>query len=421
MGIGSIALSLFRTGVTASLDAIASTAISKAPIATLEDKTRSKDELAIQCLDDEGAETFWKAAFGSVLTKLSRVYTPFIPEQFMNIPGDLLGSFVHWYTATHQSLGSSIFGMADHSPTFVKKFFNYCIKKPIDVIAGLMGLDREGKSINTTRFALCNAGLFGLGTLALIGAKGENLPGINMEKGDPKNVRNIILYNIVEQCTHVFSQTVRYYLNYNKKEGLGGFQNPDETKRRKFWFWDNDVLGKALACVIHEKTFPGNFLAGIMSCFFTIWLPLPKSAAAAAGEIIPKAFTRLIEVPLRRSTSTILDEAGNEVPNHRLADIPWLYKIVNGINWALAPIKYAIIDYIVAPLFKPKDTDINAYRIELRDSLKLGKADLERKTKEARERKEIKNSGEYKRDGIIYDSDTGEPFAKIINPAPAVP
>src|SRR3989338_3497917 len=138
MGIGSVALSLFRTGVTASLDAIASTALSKAPIATLEDKTKSHDELAIQCLDDEGAETFWKAAFGSVLTKLSRMYTPFIPEQLMNIPGDLIGSFVHWYTATHQSLEKSILEMVnivDKSPTIVKNFFNYCIKKPIDVIA----------------------------------------------------------------------------------------------------------------------------------------------------------------------------------------------------------------------------------------------------------------------------------------------
>ncbi|KAF0227520.1 MAG: hypothetical protein FD167_4837, partial [bacterium] len=62
--------SLFRTTMTAMLDAIASTGV-KSIVATMEDKTKSPEYLASQCITDEGPETFWKGVFGSVLAKLN--------------------------------------------------------------------------------------------------------------------------------------------------------------------------------------------------------------------------------------------------------------------------------------------------------------------------------------------------------------
>ena len=349
IGLGSI----FRTSMTAMLDAIGST-IPKAAVATLEDKTKSPQALARQCILDEMPETFWKAFTGSILVKIAKIVTPNVPEQIVIMPGELIGSFMHWLTATHQSLNKTAISATNFVGTkftFAKSFFNNFIRKPMDLGMHFLGIDKSGTEMNFLKFGLSNLGLFTLGTLALRGAEDENIPGINMDHNDPPltSALKTIGYTAVEQGTHLFSQIMRYYIDYK-----------DE-------FGKKNTLAKAVANAINEKTIPGNILSALGGCFSTLWLGryIPKSAAAALGEALPKGFTRLVEFRQRRSTKEAIDEKGRRVANYRYQDVPWFNKMLDGFDYVFKPVRMWLINNVVAKIFKPENTKLEDFRKEL--------------------------------------------------------
>ena len=353
--------SLFRTGVTAMLDAIASSG-AKAVVAPLEDKTKSSEYLALKCIEDEGPETFWKAAFGSVLAKLKNQFAPFIPEQFINIPCDLLGAHMHWKSAAHQALDkitSQAASKGKQVPTLLDKFFDTCIKKPTDYVLKFIGFNKEEQKLNFTTFGLANVVAFTLGIFALKGSENDNLPGVNIDKNDSTGTTlfKTFGYTFIEQVTHIASQWMRYYQNYKEEFG------------KKF------AMSKSLANAINEKTFPGNFISALGACLSTFWFgdKISKSAAGALGEIIPKAFTRLIESRLRRTTKDKHNEnyKNEREPNHRIYDIKWLNKTLDVIDYPFIILRRLVIDKIVAPLFRPNDMNIKDFKNELYNSFDL--------------------------------------------------
>jgi hypothetical protein len=347
--------------MTAMLDAIASTG-SKAIVATLEDKTKSPEYLASKCILDEGPETFWKAAFGSILAKLKNNFAPFIPEQFVNIPGDLLGAYVHWRSAAHQSLNKTISQAGKKfksSSDLLDKFYDNFIKTPTSYILNLIGLDRHEHTLSFGRFGLANLAAFAFGTYSLMGSDDENLPGVNIDSSEPKHVTTYktLGYVITEQVMHVASQWMRYYEDYKKEFG------------EKF------ALSKSLANVINEKTFPGNFLSAIGACLSTLWFgkTMSKSAAAALGEIVPKAFTRLLETRLRRTTKDTYDEnsLNQRRGNYRFHNAKWFNSLLDIIDYPFAILRELTVNHVVAPIFKPSDMSVNDFRKELYDSFDL--------------------------------------------------
>ena len=379
VGIGS----LFRTSMTAMLDAIASTGV-KAVVATIEDKTKKPEYLAKQCIIDEGPETFWKAAFGSVLAKLKNHFAPFIPEQFVNIPGDLLGALTHWKSASHQSL-NKITVLAGNKlekiPKFIDKFFDKCIKTPTNFILKLIGFNKDEDTISFARFGISNVVAFIFGTLALRGSEGENMPGVNLDSSESKSVSILktLGYTVTEQITHILSQWMRYWEDYFKKNENDTAADLVDKKYGK---------AKALANTINEKTFPGNIFSALGACLSTLWLGkyIPKSAAGALGEIIPKGLTRLLETRLRRSTKDTYDEnaENNRAPNYRFHDVKWFNKTLDIMDYPFKLLREATINHIVAPLFKPDELTLDQFRKELFDSFNLSEEALKRK-------KEIKN------------------------------
>ena len=365
--------SLFRTSMTAMLDAIASTG-AKAIVAPLEDKTKSPEHLAIKCIEDEGPETFWKAAFGSILAKLKNHLAPSIPEQFINIPGDLIGAAFHWKSAAHQSLDREISQAGIKTKpklTILDKFYDNFIKLPTDYILKFIGLHKDEHKLSLLRFGVANVLAFIFGTFALKGSDEDNLPGVNIDSNDSKPVTFLktIGYVIIEQFTHVASQWMRYYQSYKEEFG------------KKF------ALSKSLANVINEKTFPGNFISAIGACLSTLWLgkKIPRSAAAALGEIIPKGFTRLLEARLRRTTKDTCDKNNTEkrVPNHRIYDMKWLNNALDIIDYPFVYLRKFTVDRIIAPLFKPAGMDIDTFRKELTNSFSMNEDSLKLKVNES--------------------------------------
>lgn len=353
--------SIFRTGVTAMLDAIA-TSGAKAVIAPLEDKTKSPEHLAIKCIEDEGPETFWKAALGSVLAKLKNHFAPFIPEQFVNIPCDLLGAHLHWKSAAHQSLDKTTSQAGSglkQEPTLLDRFFDTCIKTPTDNVLQFIGFNKQEHKLSFARFGLANALAFLLGIYALKGSDNDNLPGVNIDRDDSKSttVFKTLGYVIIEQFTHIGSQWMRYYQSYKEEFG------------KKF------ALSKSLANTINEKTFPGNFISAFGACLSTFWFgdKISKSAAGALGEVIPKTFTRLLEARLRRTTKDVYDEKSEtkRASNHWISDMKWLNRTLDVIDTPFVAMKRFTIDKIVAPLFKPADMSVNDFRNELYSSFDL--------------------------------------------------
>ena len=360
VGLGS----LFRTSMTAMLDAIGSTT-PKAIVASLESKVQSPQQLARQCVIDEGPETFWKALTGSLLAKIAKTVTPSVPEQLIIIPGELIGSLMHWATATKQSFnrsGSVAANYVSKQKTVITEFFNRCIKKPTEIflkIIGLDSVDEKHPMVPFTRFIMSQAALFGLGTYALKGHEGENIPGINVDHNDSAltNLFKTIGYIAVEQGTHVASQTMRYFIDYK-----------DEFKDH-----GGKPLAKALANVVNERTIPGHMLSALTACLSTLTLGkyLPKSTAAAIGEAPMKFFERVVTLKLRRSTKTAKDQNGNVIPGHRLAEtgLSWLNGFIDFFDKHFKPARIWTINNIIAPVFKPGNMKIEEFRKELMDSL----------------------------------------------------
>ena len=371
IGIGS----LFRTGVTAMVDSMGST-FPKAAVAALEDKSQDKVHLAKVCLLTEGPEVFWKTVVGSVFVKVMRTIAPWLPEQFANLPGEMLGAFIHWLTSSHHSIDTEAQRAANGSskPKLIEKFFDNCIKQPIDFGLKIVGLDSNEKNVNFIRFGLIQAGLIAGGAYVLKGAEEENIPGMNLDYEDPWYVSffKTAGYTAFEQIAHITSQTMRYYINY--KEEFGGKEN-------KF---SKDVLAKAFANVINERIFPGNIPSAISGCLSTLFLGrfIPKSLAGAIGEAPMKGFERILTLHRRRSTKHVYDEnsSNHRAPNFRGHDKPWLMNILNTADSVFDPIRNFVVEKVVARVFKPENMSQEDYAKELKSTYDLREDLLKRKT-----------------------------------------
>lgn len=377
MEIGSATLSLLRTGATAMFDAMGST-FPKAAVATLEDKSQSKVHLATQCLIDEGPEVFWKTVVGSLFVKASRVVTPFIPEQFANIPGELTGAFIHWWSASDGSKNNETMKIVNGSksrPDFLQSIFNNYIKPAISSVLQAVGLNEKDNNVSFKRFFLLQAGLVGAGSLILRGAEHENIPGMNMDPEDPKwkTFLKIAGYTVLEQTTHLASQSARYYHDFKKEFNV---QNGKTFSK--------DMLAKAIANAVHERAIPGNILSAISGCLSTLWLSkyIPKAIAGAIGEAPMKGLERLLTLHLRRSTKQRFDLKTNKiVDNYRIDPNGSYKKFLDMLDrYAFNPVRNFIVN-IVARIFKAQDRTIEEYVEELRDTFNVKKDVLEKRAK----------------------------------------
>lgn len=355
--------SLFRTGVTAMLDSMGST-FPKAAVAALEDEKETPVSLARQSLIDEGPEVFWKTIVGSLFVKTLRNIAPWVPEQIANFPGEMLGAFLHWGSASHQAKNKKSYNTATCNSNKelgpLEKFFDSCIKKPINSVVQMIGLDEN--NVKFFKFGIINACLFAGGTFALKGAEEENIPGMNLDSEDPwyKSLFKTVGYTIFEQVAHCTSQTMRYYKDY--KEEFGG----EDGKFNK------NVLAKALANVIHERAFPGNIPSAISGCLSTLFLGryIPKSVAGAIGEAPMKWLERILTLHLRRSTKERYDKdsPGERIHNYRGHDKPWFNNILQFSDSIFNPIRNFFIENVIAKIFKPDNVSLEEYVKELKGS-----------------------------------------------------
>ena len=378
MGIGSVSLSIIRTGVTAMFDAMGST-FPKAAVAAMEDKSQSKVHLAKQCLIDEGPEVFWKTIVGSLFVKTMRTIAPSVPEQFANLPGEMLGAGLHWWSASHQSKNRetqhATDSKEDKKPAFIEEFFNTCIKSPLGFALKAVGLDSNENNVSFLRFGAVQAALLAGGAYVLQGAEEENIPGMNLHYEDPWYISlfKTAGYTAFEQIAHLTSQTMRYYIDYKKE--FGG----------KSKVFSKNVLAKALANVIHERTFPGNIPSAISGCLSTLFLGryIPKPLAGAIGEAPMKGLERLLTVHLRRSTKDRYDEnaADKRAANYRGHDKNWFNNILSFSDSVFNPVRNFLIEKVVAKIFKPDSMNINEYITELKDSFNIKLDGLKAKAK----------------------------------------
>ncbi len=378
MSIGALALSLFRTGVTATFDSMGST-FPKAAVAAIEDSTQSKVRLARQCLVDEGPEVFWKTVVGSVFVKIMRAIAPVVPEQIANFPGEMLGAYLHWYSASHQCKNKE----AQRAVSGMKKLgalqslFSKKVKPLINDALKFVGLPEKDKNVSFMRFAIIQSILFTGGALALKGAEEENIPGMNMNHEDSKLTTFFKIggYTLFEQFTHMFSQTMRYYIDYKEE-----FFNKNR-KNRELRTLNKDILAKALANTFHERGFPGNIPSAITGCLSTLWLGkyIPKSMAGALGEAPAKGLERLLTLHLRRSTKDRLNEKGERIQNYRKDS----HGILNGVlkisDFLFNGIRNFIVRKIVAPMFQPEGVDIKDYIKELENSYSMSNEHLRKR------------------------------------------
>ncbi|MBI3591040.1 MAG: hypothetical protein HY094_06670 [Candidatus Melainabacteria bacterium] len=412
MGIGNVSLSIVRTAVTAMFDAMGST-FPKAAVACLEDKSQDPVHLARQCLIDEGFEVFWKTAVGSLFVKATRSVAPFIPEQFANMPGEMLGALIHWWSASDQSKNNETVKIVNgdkSGPDFLQSAFNNYLKPVISSTLKAVGLDeskennKENNKENTdlVKFAAFQAALMTGGALILKGAEDENIPGMNMNPEDSawKTFLKITGYTVLEQTTHLASQSMRYYEDFKKE-----FSMQDSKSLNK------DILGKAIANAVHERFIPGNIFSAISGCLSTLWLGkyVPKSIAGAIGEAPMKGLERLLTLHLRRSTKQRFDlKTGKVIDNYRIKEMPWFEQVSKIADFIFNPIRNFFIEKVVARVFKPENMTVVEYSKILRASFNIDKKLLE-------ERAKIEEAKESK--GKLQDANTSH--ATTLSPAPA--
>ena len=383
MSIGSIALSLFRTGVTAHVDMQAKSL--QAATSILEDKSKPKGELAKQFIFDESFEVLSKTFGGSLFVKLMRSVAPVLPEQISNFVGEMIGAGLHWKASSHQSKNDEVARESGHAeePGMLGKFFDNCIKAPFDFLFKHTGLSDDPNKTSFLKFGLSQLGIVGASFLVLKGAEGENIPGMNMNKSDSKLTTffKITGYTIFEQIAHLSSQTMRYYKDYKKE-----FNN--EKRTATILGFNKDILAKTIANVFHERAFPGNILSAIGGCLSTLWLgdKLSKPIAGALGEIIPKGLERFLTVHLRRSTKHRTDDKGNKVDNYRLHDKAWFRNIIDTTDAVLNPLRRMLVT-VTAKILKPSNVSTENYVKELESTYDMDHGWLKQQHKHEQELK----------------------------------
>ena len=391
IGIGS----LFRTGVTAMIDSMGST-FPRAAVAALEDESQSKVKLARQCLIDEGPEIFWKTIIGSLFVKTMRIVAPVVPEQIANFPGEMLGAYIHWWSASYKSKNAEAHREIDKNigkeSGAAEKSFNKFVTKPIHEILKMVGLDDEiEKNVNFATFGIIQAGLFLGGTYVLRNAEEENIPGMNLDYEDPWyiSLSKTLGYTVFEQITHLSSQTMRYCMDYKQE-----FNGNNENKFNK------NVLAKALANVINERAIPGNIPSAIAGCLSTLFLGrfIPKSVAGAIGETPMKGLERLLTLHRRRSTKDKYDEtsANKRADNFRGHKEEWFRNILKIADDRFDRFRNFLINNIVVRIFKPEDKSVEQFIEELEGSYNLRIDLLKDKTEkhdEEKRQRELKGAG----------------------------
>ena len=300
---------LFRSFAISGIDVI-STANGKAIGGIFEREDKSPGETYTKILHDEGLEPMWATFVSYMLAQLSKTITPWVPEQIVIIPGKLLGEAWHWLITSHQSTDTEKQskngnGKADNIPAL---FWETLVKKPSDLALTLCGL-KEDKN-NFFRYFLTQIGLFTAGSFAIKNTE-ENLPGVNISRDESLFLSTLkgIGYTMVEQATYMFSQTIRFYINFKTDFEKSG-----------------NRLAKSLANVINERAIPGHILLGISSAVSTRLFGdvIPRTTAAALGEFPMSILNRIINSRRRRATNCKHDTDGNlilqdgkTIPNYR--------------------------------------------------------------------------------------------------------
>jgi len=359
MSLISVGLNLAKGIIpTAIADGVGS-ATGKALIAPLENRSETPTEMMRRSMIDEGPETAWKAILGRVCVELSKTFTPWVPEQIVIIPTQLIGSFIHWASSSHSSVNhEAIVGREKKEKGTIAWLHGHGIKTPIEYLTHLAGMDRETGKVNYWKFLLTQSGILGICGFALRNQEGENIPGINVSEDDPMSttIFKTLGYTAVEQGTQLISQGMRYYIDY-------ATDHPDEPGEFR-----EHKMAKVIANVINERAIPGSIPSSICECLSTLWLGkyLTKPVAAALAEIPTKALERFATFKLRRSTKHVADNEGNRVINYRTNDT--IDNILNGIDTVFNPIRAFIIDKVVARLFLPNGARVEDFAAELRAS-----------------------------------------------------
>jgi hypothetical protein len=362
MSLISVGLNLAKGIIpTAIADGVGS-ATGKALIAPLENKSESPAEMMRRSMIDEGPETAWKAILGRVCVEVSKSITPWVPEQIVIIPTQLVGSLIHWASSSHSSVNrEAISGREKKEKGMVAWLHGHGIKKPIEYLTHLAGMDKESGEVNYWKFLLTQAGILGACGFALRNQEGENIPGINVSEDDSMSttIFKTLGYTAVEQSTQLISQGMRYYIDYATDHP----DQPAEFREHK--------MAKVVANVVNERSIPGNIPSSICECLSTLWLGkyLTKPVAASLVEIPTKAFERFATFKLRRSTKHTVDDEGNRIANYRTNDT--IDNVLYGCDKVFGGIRTFIIDKVVARLFLPDGAKIDEFASELRASFNV--------------------------------------------------
>ncbi len=369
------------TSATVAVTDLISSGNSKAIGALLERNDKPAQEIYTKILHDEGLEPMWETFFCSILTKISKVLTPNVPEQIAMIPGKLIGAAWHWAITSEQSTNKEILNDVENGEICARnsevkegnvftKFYNNVVKGPSDYVLNLLGM-RETNP-NFLLYGLSQVGLFGLTSLGLKTTEAEeNLPGVNLDSDESllKNIWRGLGYTCIEQATYAMSQATRFYTDFK-----------DEFK--------TNAIAKTLANVVNERFFPGHIISGIAAslstyCFGKI---IPKTTAAALAEFPMMLFNRVVNCRRRRATKDAVDENNNIIKNHRFQGGTF-DKVLDCCDYIFDPCRNKLLD-VITSIFRG-NTDAVTFKEELTNSFNIDKEQIRKHYRQERERKQL--------------------------------
>ncbi len=376
--------SLWRAVRIAAIDLI-STANGKALGAAAFERTdKPFQETFVKILNDEALEPFWATTVSSVLAKISEKVTPWVPEQIAIIPGKLLGEAWHWLITSTTSTNRENCTGNDKDKNIFANFFETFVKKPSDLVLQFCGMkEKEG---NFLWYTLSQLGIVGLASYSLVGDDEENLPGVNIDTDDSFLVATAkgIGYTLVEQATFAISQTFRFFIDFRDQFGWRE-KSKDMTVKDMTSSEKKQVWGKVLANVMNERMLPGHILLGMSSGLSTYYLRkvfdwLPRTTAAAIGEMPMAALNRLLNCRDRRATkykvieedgkkSYAHDESGNKIHNYRFNDSTVFNKMLDCWDSIIKKPKDIVFDWLAGTFCADKDKE--KYKKELEASMEM--------------------------------------------------
>lgn len=312
VALANVGASGFFHSATNALIALTGTNAKALGGALFERKDWPVEKTYRQIIHDEALEPFWQTLFSTIAVKTAEYLTPKIPQQLVMLPTQLLGSLFHWFIASPQSINSETFnGGKNLFKRFVANCHDVLVKRPTEFILDKLGLKEQGGS--PIRYGLIQAGIFSLATLSQR-KSGMTLPGVNVNPDDSKLVTLLktIGFTVVEQATYMFSQTMRYWIDFRREFG-------------------KNALAKAAACVANERAIPGHILSAISACISTYFLGrfMPRTAAAQIGRFPFDFLNRMLNCHRRRATKYQFEYASLTRDGEKVK-IPIAYKIKDG-------------------------------------------------------------------------------------------